>query len=118
MLSLIWFAMALVAGTGLALLVLRAATRRLAGTALSGLVLGGQIGAAAATLPAFWISVFIGAPFFGGMAIEVAGDRAMQFGALLGVGVTQFVLMALGSAVGVSLSLLYYRVAHRRDANR
>jgi hypothetical protein len=118
MLPLIWLALAIVTGTWLALLALGAATRRFARMPPSVVILGGQIGAAAMTLPGFWLSVFIGAPLFGGMAIEVAGSRAMQLGALLGVGVTQFVCVALGGAVGVSLSLLYDRVAHRRGAKR
>jgi len=118
MLSLIWLALAIVTGTWLALLAFRVATRRFARMALSGVILGGQIGAAAMTLPGFWLSIFIGAPFFGGAAIEVAGGGVMRFGALLGVGVTQFVCVALGSALGVSLARLYFRVAGRPPVNR
>jgi hypothetical protein len=117
MLSLTLIAFAIVAGTWLALFALKVATRRLARAARSGAILGGQIGAAAMTLPGFWLSIFIGAPLFGGVAIEIAGDRAIRIGALLGVGVTQFACVALGSAVGVSLSLLYFRDADRPDAN-
>lgn len=116
--SFLWLALAIVTGTWLALLALNASTRRLAWTTLSRVILGGQIGAAAMTLPGFWLSVFLGAPFFGGIAIEIAGSSAMQFGALLGVGVTQFVCVALGGALGASLSLLYLRVAGRPGGSR
>lgn len=118
MLSLVSFALAIVIGTGLALLALKVATRRLAGGVLSAVILGGQIGAAAMTLPGFWLSSLVGAPFFGGMAIQVAGSRAMQFGVLLGASVTQFVCVALGSTVGVLVALGYVRVAHRPGAGQ
>jgi len=118
MLSFVSFALAIIIGTWLALIALKMATRRLARRDLSAVILGGQIGAAAMVLAGIWLSIFVGAPLFGGMAIEVAGSRAMRFGALLGAGVTEFVCVALGSSVGALLALGYARVAHRPDADR
>lgn len=69
MLSFVLSSLAIAAGTLLALAALHVATRRFMNVAPSGVLLSGRLGAAAMILPGFWLSVFIGAPLFGGIAI-------------------------------------------------
>lgn len=118
MLSFVWFALAIVVGTCLAMLTAQVVTLRFAGPAARVVLLGCRVGGLAMAIPSFWLAVFVGAPLFGGAAITLVGDSAMRLGALLGVATAQFVGVALGCGVGAGLSLLYHWVAHRPGANQ
>jgi len=106
MLSFVCFAIAIVVGTCLAMLIVQAVTLRFAGAATQVVLTGSRIGGLVMAIPSFWIAIFVGAPLFGGAAISLVGDSAMRLGALLGIATTQFVGVAVGCGVGASLALL------------
>ena len=72
MFSFVWFALAIVFGTCLAVLIVQVMALRFAGAAASVVILGSQLGGGAMAMPSFWLAVFVGAPFFRGVAISLA----------------------------------------------
>ena len=115
MVSYVWFALAIVVGTCLAMLTMQVVALRIAGAAV---LTGSRVGGLAMAIPSFWLAIFVGAPLFGGLAISVAGDSAMRLGALLGVATAQFAGVALGCGAGASLSLLFRWAVHLSNARR
>ena len=118
MLSFVWFALAIVVGTCLAMLLVQVAAVRFAGAATSVVLMGSRVGGLAMAIPSFWLAIFIGAPLFGGFVTSVVGDSVMRVGALLGVATAQAVGVVLGSAIGASLSLLYHWGIHLGNTRR
>ena len=118
MLSFVWFALSIVVGTCVAMLIVQVVTLRFAGAAAPAVLVGCRLGGLAMAIPSFWLAVFVGAPLFGGAVISLVDDSAARVGVFLGVATAQFVGVALGCGAGASLSLLYHWAAHLRRARR